>query len=364
MSEERLHTHAQITVRVLSPVHIGDGHELLRDLDYVTTEQRTWVVNQDRLFDHILGDAEDFSDAMLGRPISELLAPQDYSNPELFRYVLAGTPVNRPIRSHIKTVEGRPYLPGSTLKGLLRTVFLWGAYHRRKQTPDLRKLGRSRSWAAQAIEREILGGNPNEDVFRAVHVTDSNSVDAKQLRVAPVSVYPTGKDGKVGVIIDTEALREETEFTARLSIEEYGFQESLTARLPKWGGLRRELDRLPKTGRALAGQRLNEEITYFQAKGGPKQVLSFYAQLVKLHEGLEKNQFLAQIGWGTGWNSKTLNDLLTGDPVRFAEIVRDYRLSRFSESFKPGYRFPASRHVFRWNDNPVRPMGWVLVTVD
>src|SRR5690606_9946154 len=119
-------THLEMTVQVLSPVHVGDGSELLRNIDYVVHQGRTWVVNQDALLERFIDAEGAFDRQLLGRPVSELLRPDDFSNSELFRYAMPGVPTNRPLRSHIKDVFGHPYLPGSTLKGLLRTVMVRG----------------------------------------------------------------------------------------------------------------------------------------------------------------------------------------------------------------------------------------------
>lgn len=350
-----LHTHYDVTVEVLSPMHIGDGSELLREIDYVTQGGCTWVVDQNALLERTLGSGDRFDDALLGRPISELLQSEDYTSGEVFRYRMPGVPTNRPLRSHIKDVYGRPYLPGSTLKGLLRTMFIWGCYASRRESPDLRYLGKSRSWAGQPVEREVMGGNPNEDLFRAVHVSDSEPVDLDRMRVASVSIYPTGKQDRVGVVVDVEAVREETVFTSRLSIEEYGFTNAEAARQLGWEGKRELLDQLTRFGKVFSARRLAQEIKYYQDKQGPKAVLNFYSRLVQIHESLAKGQFLAQIGWGAGWNSKTLNDLITVDENRFASLVREYRLSRFSQRYSPGDLFPNSRHI------ALRPMGWVTV---
>jgi CRISPR-associated protein Csm5 len=357
-----LHTHHSVTVEVLSPVHIGDGSELLRDIDYVTHRGQTYVVNQDALLDYVLGENQQFDDRLLGRPVSELLNHEDFEKPELFRYRMAGEPQNRPIRAQIKDVYGRPYLPGSTLKGLLRTMYVWGWFAARKQAPDMSRLGKSRSWAAQPLERDVMGGNPNEDLFRAVQIGDSDPVGLDRLRVTPVSIYPTSQRGGGGVVVDVEALREGTTFESRFSIEEYGFRDPRAAKRLGWEGKRRGLDRIAQFGRVFGGRRLAEEIDYFRARRDTSSVLNFYSRLVQIHEQLEEGQFLAQLGWGAGWNSKTLNDLLTTNEREFARLVQDYRLTRFWQDFHPGEAFPASRHLAQRGET-LLPVGWVKVTV-
>ncbi|WP_119071503.1 type III-A CRISPR-associated RAMP protein Csm5 [Aggregatilinea lenta] len=358
-----LHTQAQITVEILSPTHIGDGHRLMKGIDFVTHRGRTWLVDEQTLLDRILGMNDSFTDSLLGRPIDELLVPEDFDHTEFFRYVMHGEPVNNFIESHIKTVFGQPYIPGSSIKGLLRTLFIWGWHTAQKTQPDLTRLGGSRSWAAQAIEREVMGANPNLDLFRALHVADSEPGNLNDLTVTPVSIFPTGRQNQTGVVVDVEALKRGTTFVARMSIEEYGFEDGEALKRLGWVGKRHWLDRLVPMGRAFGGRRLAQEIDYFRAQRDGQPMLNFYYQLAQRHEVLAKNQFLAQMGWGAGWNSKTLNDLLLQNEQEFAGLVRRYNLKGKrdrSQSFGAGDLFPASRHVTNKN----LPVGWVLVTVN
>lgn len=362
---KKVHSHFDITLEVLSPLHIGDGSELLRDIDYVTQGERTWIINHEALYrDYLTGDARQ-DDQIINTPVADLLKPEDFEPPfEYFEYGLAGAPINRPLRSFIKSgLDGNPYIPGSTIKGMLRTVFLWGMYTVRQQQPDLNRLNRSRSWAAQRLERDMLGRNANEDLFRAVHVSDSETCETRHLHVGAVSVYPTSQKGK-GIVVDAEVLRQTTEFHSRLSIEEYGFTNPEAAERLSWQGKQQELQRLVEYGKAFGGYRLAQEYEYYNGREGVETVSRFYNILLKQQEALGSSQFFAQLGWGTGWNSKTLNNLLTIQEHDFAhKVVRQYRLSRFARDFQPGQRFPMSRHVFQHNGKLVRPMGWVLVTI-
>ncbi len=364
---ELLHTHLNIQIEVLSPVHVGDGQELLRDIDYVVHGGRTYVVHQEKLLEQFLSDDDKFDDKLLGQPISQLLQHHDYENPELFRYILPGKPKNRPIRSHVKTVYNQPYIPGSTIKGLLRTMYIWGRLTAKRQAPDVDRLSRSRSWAAQPIERDIMGRNPNEDVFRAIHISDSEIVSdnpLQHLAVHSVNIYPTGQGRQRGVVVDVEALKPYTVLEARMSIEEYGFTNvQAQQRLGHWKSHRKRIERIAQYGQAFAGIRLADEWEYLQGREGAGVLRSFYKELIDIHNGLGANQFLAQIGWGAGWSSKTLNDLLTTDKKVFARLVHNYRLTRNARNFKPGTLFPKSRHVVEQNARPVRPMGWVKVTI-
>ena len=193
-----LHTQYHLTVEVLSPLHVGNGNELLHDYDYAVHNDRTWVIDQQKLLEATLDASGEFNNEWLAYPPAQFLRDEDYrADSPLFRYVLQGEPENRPLREHIKDVWGWPYLPGSTLKGMLRTLLLWGLYETDEGlTPDLNKLDRGRTWAGQPLERQMLGSTPNTDLLRALHVSDSTPVEPTAMRVVSAHVYPTASGGR------------------------------------------------------------------------------------------------------------------------------------------------------------------------
>lgn len=352
-----------ITVEVLAPVHIGDGGKLVRDIDFVVRDGFTYVLHIDR-FARWAYEAQRDERWMSLTP-GQILAGYKTEDVDVFRYRMRGTPEKNELRTFEKNGYGLPYLPGSSLKGMLRTIFLWGLYAARGKQPDLSKLGRSRSFAGQLIERDVIGSDPNRDLFRAVHVRDSKTITADDLRVVSADVFPTSRQGKGGVVVACEAAPEGMTFQSSMTIDSYGFSEHAAAELG-WKGKESWLsaETIAQLGQAFSEQRLRQELDFYKDREDGKFVLGFYRTvLLDRFKNQQANQFLAQIGWGTGWNSKTFNDLLLADEKRFAEIVRRYRMTRFPDRFTPGTRFPKSRQLFRNQGRSVRPMGWVQVTL-
>jgi len=354
----------QLQIETLTPLHIGDGREFLLDVDFVRSDGATYVLNLDRFA--AWAYERDSSTRWMAQKPGQILAGHhnDLEAARLYDYKLGGVPVNNRLRSFVKTVYAEPYLPGSSIKGMLRTIFIWGLYAARNRKPDLTRLSKNRSWAGQSVERDVMGLNPNLDLFRALHVSDSAPLGLEALRVRSVDIYPTGRGRAQGVVVDIESLREGSVASATLTLHHYGFGPQAADELG-WKGKDRWLtpENLVMLGRALAEQRLHQEVEYFRAADEAKTVRSYYRQLVDVFNGLGENQFIAQIGWGGGWNSKTLNTLLTEDRRDFVRLVKDYRLTRFADRFTEETPFPKSRQLVRQQEIPVRPMGWVRMTV-
>jgi CRISPR-associated protein Csm5 len=354
-----------LTVETLTSLHIGDGREYLLNVDFVRSDNSTYVLNLDRFARWAYDQNSESTSWMTLKP-GEILAKNEgeLETNHLYDYKLSGVPVNNRLRSFVKTVYAEPYLPGSSIKGMLRTIFIWGLYAARNRKPDLTRLSKNRSWAGQSVERDVMGANPNLDLFRALHVSDSSPLGLEALRVRSVDVYPTSRGRNQGVVVDIESLLEGRIAKSTLTLDQYGFGD-LAADELGWKGKDRWLtaENLVMLGKAFAEQRLRQEVEYFRSAEDAKTVRGYYRQLVDSFNQLGENQFIAQIGWGTSWSSKTLNTLLTQDRRAFVRLVKDYRLTRFPDRFTEETPFPKSRQLVRQQEIPVRPMGWVKVTV-
>jgi CRISPR-associated protein Csm5 len=378
----KLHTRIEVTVELLSPLHIGTGTELLLDYDLVPHQGRTFRVDEEALLEQALLAAESAGAAAMnqllaGRPAAELLAEADFADDALFRYVMPGTPFTKTagakVQEQLKDVYDRPYLPGSSLKGALRTVLAWGLYTAQKRKPDLARLGRSRSWASQPLERDLFGRDPNHDWLRALHIEDSQPLTSdghpskgsgQALALRTVRVYPTQTRDSPGLNVDVEAVQRGMVFYAAVTVDEYGFGEQAARKLG-WQGKRVWIDRLPALAREHARQRLLAEAEYFKAADRPAGARRFYDDLINIWSDLAQNELVVQIGWGAGWESKTLGSgMLRTDDRAFERLLDRYRMTK-EQNRRPGDPFPKSRHLaLDHHGHPSEPLGWIKVRLE
>lgn len=372
----KLHTRIEVTVELLSPLHIGTGTELLLGYDIVPHGAHTYRVDEEALLEHALLQAESegaraVNELLAGRPAAELLNDADFAEPHspLFRYVMPGTPFTKTagakVQEQIKDVHDRLYLPGSSLKGALRTVLAWGIHTSQKQKPDLGRLKRSRSWAAQPLEQYLFGRDPNHDWLRALHVEDTRPVEPDgHMALRTVRIYPTATRDSPGLNVDVEAGERGTVFQTAITVDEYSFGEEVARELG-WRGKRRWIERLPTLAREHARQRLMIETEFFKGQGGPPGAMRFYDRLINTWSKLPQNELIVQIGWGAGWESKTLgSSLLRTDDRAFERLLDDYRMTK-ERGRQPGDPFPKSRHlVLDRRGRPSEPLGWMRVRLE
>jgi len=351
--------HYTVNIMTLTPVHIGTGRKLLYNYDYVVHKGSTWRVDEDALFDAATGDGE-FDQALLSRPAGELLSPADFrTDSKLFRYVVSGAPRSTQTGAHvqeqIKDVFDRPYLPGSSLKGALRTALLGHALAQNPRVLNGAALERRRKFAARPLERTLLGRDPNHDLLRALHVADSRPLDPNSsLTIENVQVI-TG--GKIGSPVEVEAIRPQIKLRTSLKLDLSLFTPSAEREL-RFGKQRRSLEQLMAVEREHAALILAAERDWYARYRGLQPLAGFYTQLLRLLTEMPENRCVLQIGWGGGWHNKTVGIRL--QERQREDMIRQYKLARGKHH--PGDPFPKSRRVaLDSRGHPVAPLGWILL---
>ena len=354
-------------IEVLSPLHIGTGRALQRGYDYTVFGNQTWRINENVLFQEVqLRAAQDraaLNRLLMARPAEELLEANDYEDhPEFFRYHLPGQPRaegrGAELRECLKDSRDRPYIPGSSFKGALRTILAWSIFRAERMSFKTLDLGRNRSWAGQPVEREIFGRNPNYDLLRALHVSDSQPVASDTLMLANVQVVV---GNRAQAPIEVEAFKPGTRLRLRLTLDEHLLAKDVVRRLG-WHNKGTHLRNLAIHGRNFANRQIKRESAHFAEKPELRRLAEFYQLLARLRIQLKgTSHFPVQMSWGGGWASKTLGDQI---PQReLEEVIDRYRLSR-SRNRAAGDPFPRSRRLYFYQDSPAMPMGWVLVRLE
>ncbi len=375
-----LQRNSTLKLKLLSDLHIGTGTKLIDGLDWIARpDGHVYIANQMEINDVILergrADGKDMRfvvRAITGLSLRDLvelgwLRDDDFQAPsKLFPYRMRGAPATREVREAIKDVYGNPYLPGSTLKGALRTVLAGMAAAELQPDVAADRLGRNRAWAASSVEKTLFGPDPNHDFLRMLQVSDSGPVDPSHLRLRRAHIYPTAAETAYGrskgVDVDLEALAKSSEFEASIHLplellgvrdhEDQGFDQRRLAEIPDWEKRQQWLSRLAAAGRAYAKQQLIEEVSYFQNRTAVPVVHTFYNRLVDQFGKLAKNQFMLRLGWGGGWHTKTISAYLRRDPENLEAIIEKYRLDPMGKRRK-GDPFPKSRHLLRQPPPPL-----------
>lgn len=303
-------------------------------------------------------------------PLDRLRERATFNGRPLVRYALNGSPASGEVYEQIKDVADRLYLPGSSLKGAIRSALAWDAARSPAVAALQQAVERGPKNADDAIEEEAFLGAPRmqrrinntvRDVLRALRISDSAPV-AMAPDLLAVRIY---RSRSAQGLIALEAIPANVEFRATLQIERYPLESHVARSVLDFGDWQRRLqpEELAAACRRRAARLIDGELAYFNRQTDAVELIRFYTDLRARLERMDAHSFLLPIGWGAGWRSKTLDDRLRDGTEResvFAQIVQRHTLKKHkSAGFRPGDAFPETRKVVMRGRLPWRPLGWV-----
>ena len=220
-----------------SPLHIGDGGELI-PFEYIKEDNKVksypFDYFIDKLFEtykepkdllHKLIELKEAAKNGLKENLKDYFDKAKISVPPKYEIITkVEIPRGNNIKTFIKNLEG-PYIPGSEIKGALRTVFLYGILKKddkkRKEfleqfykiKPEIEKLKtihderekrkkkqeveKSISELIENLEKEIFRANQSDaqyDLFKAIIISDSNPVPYNNLYIDAIKVLNSSRD--------------------------------------------------------------------------------------------------------------------------------------------------------------------------
>lgn len=358
-----LGTRYRLRIETLSPIHVGAGGEDLRRRtpDFLPVGDRLIIIDVDKL-SQVLSTSQidrltagvSLSDLIDGLRTDQKEALAAYSLPTAERDV-------QTIRPHIKLPGARPYLPGSALKGAVRTGLAWCMLVDGVARVNGSKLKGSRYWAGSKLEQALLGRDPNHDLLRALQIGDSAGLEGPNgLDLAQVAVYSIQKGRQLGpkgprFRFHVEVMPEGVALVADGRRDNFILRPERAQEL-HFGSGPAYLSRLPYQANRFAEALIEQEGEFYR-RYGPSGVAAFYDQLQDRLMALDRERTcLLQVAWGTGWTSKTVGSGLS--QALITEIRGRYRLGR------RGQPFPKTRRLVERDSEAVLPPGWLQVTFE
>ncbi|MCD6474475.1 MAG: type III-A CRISPR-associated RAMP protein Csm5 [Thermoplasmata archaeon] len=201
----------------------------------------------------------------------------------------------------------------------------------------------------------IFGKDPNHDLMRAFHVSDTERIDLNNLRIENVRILSTRKIGYgyKGFNIIIEALRKGTIAYTSIKIdnflmeekEELGLNEKMLNYLYEFGKICNE----------YAKDLIEYEMNFFTKynDGRLNQIIDLYEEL---YDEADKG-ILLRLAWGTGWHGMAIGRLLEEDALeRLRKIYSLGRRRNMPYFVKP---FPKTRKIVFEDDMARYPLGWI-----
>ena len=375
----------------LTPLLVGDGQRL-SPIDYMVWKDQVNVLNQQRIFrllakgprlDGYLSQLRKadkldfaswggFAQNFAGRRI-----PFEHSSSSGIWERARGESLFIPT---FHSGHAGPFLPGSALKGALRTGLVFARTTPGSIKEIASRVDGERSARDAGAEAESHGvGEGGASRARAFAVSDSTPIAASNfqvylLRVAALVSKGAGKF-EVGWkqiqrgTVDTRRIEDSTPVFAEMAIpgttfeghwnEKAMFQDRQILDMLRW----REAPGRPRVMTAAndyAAKQLELHRQYAETAALPKLAATIAALEVKLAQIREDSSgCLLSLGWGGGLLSKSAVLDTTNEDYR--KILK--HVSLYSRAISTGRPFPKTRRIVFLGNEPASLPGWTLLEI-
>ena len=395
-------------VTFLSPIHIGteerlDEHDFVYENGHLIRFRITPIL--ERMGEQEL---ERFVDEGLDAVKDWLCQSGLWQQAKIYQSPVPRQPNWRrePIRPFIADPLLRPYLPGTEIKGAIRTAVAWWLLRQkdltsleqklRQRLPQHEPSRRELAQAGQWLEQSLLGSDPNRDILRSLRVQDSTPVEPHRLKVFPVLVavrtnrglqwlqsprsgqqrsqytddhhravanFCECLDGSVSGIkltVTSDAFLSDGEIgkgETRLSVpDELGWEEAMRQAVADWKTACNELAKEVAQAERNWWKQVKDASQDIGAKTTAAKMEQFYSDLLNRINAESSEAVFLNLGWGGGWRTKTVTELFGDETVQ--QVVSRYGLDRGANS-RP---FPKTRKVVWRGSNEFAPLGWVRLS--
>ena len=249
--------------------------------------------------------------------------------------------------------DNKKYIPGSSIKGALRTAFIYSDFlenekkyqikssykikngkriYNRTEIDKEAKIMESEVLLAEKEDRygnkidkkgEKLGLEPKKDPFKIVKVFDTEEIDSKKFEVARLKIKEGNLtcevlNGTYNEIKKTKKVNFEKGINFNIVLTEYFLKDNPMMDYKKNLGIKQILDSLNNKMENILDFEIEKE-----RKKDEYNIKGFYEFLKKIFYSFKnKNITLIRIGKYTGFNDKTIN-LVTTEPIENSRTVFD-----------------------------------------
>ncbi|WGI17160.1 type III-A CRISPR-associated RAMP protein Csm5 [Methanonatronarchaeum sp. AMET-Sl] len=364
----------KLELETISPVKIGTGE--VQEIDRFNSAiigYKLIVLNTKKIFREIL-DYKDIKSRLGKESIQELVPDEILNDEDYWKY---SVPIQDPdtkeifkrnneVDPHILLPNNLVYLPGSSLKGALRTRLLYQYY---VNNPS--DWWYSRGNIERNPEKHFRLGqdNPKRDILKTIRVTDSNGIKpSKAGLIVPIRTSTIERGGYFNLKPWKElhfTIAPNKNFEFKIEVEE----EKLRKMEDRWGngdvkemlgGYSEQdvLERLFEASNKMTIDRIERDLELFSSMKNKKELSKVIDSLEKIKESLNqaKTDFcIINIGFGVGRLGTTIQ-LAAKD-----KDVRKQLRGNYGRNWQRDLNryFPKTRKLYTGSEEPMGELGWV-----
>jgi len=373
-AKQKLGEKIPCSIEVLTPVHIGSGVKLAEGIDFIKDDFSVHIVSQSELMEYLENNPDEMDRFINGNyKLSSLGKIPEGRKSHIF--------IGRTseINEFEKNGFGKPYIPGSSIKGAIRTIFLKKKFEELSTNAKTELLNEVRNpkkeWASNPIVEHLFGKSSNENLMRVLEIFDikfenldlekvlilsltnengmsygwkqlwnrQNTDDYNRASQIIVEALPIGSKGFFTLqlnsfLLDNDAAKEKLHFTENSLTNIINFKNVINS---------------------YSKKRLEDERSFFEKLKRPKPLTSVIKEIDNLLNkinNLSNDEFIMRLSWGSGWKG------MTGD------YLDENWLNVFRKKYGLGKKdfsiFPKTRRIVFEDDEPKYLTGWIKVKLN
>lgn len=319
-------------IETITPLHIGSGRTLQGNTEYLYfNESKTVSIIDERKVLKIIGDenidkwvtiiekGESLLDYLIQRSPTKSISPSQ-TDKRLLKVNGDSNPTSgrSGIREQLFSGNGQPILPGSSLKGAVRTAILNQAILIKpfyaQQLRDFKSIdfkGKPK-FSGNKLEKKYFGGDANHDVFRLLRIGDAHFNETECILAETLNEKGTGHEIKHSVQQHIECIPANQSTLCGVQIPHDLIRE--IKKRPSELSLMKGIDSIENIPtiftqiKAHSKKHIEQEIKKYELLNLPKQADSYVETLkdiLEKYQFLSKNQCILRVGFGTGYLSMT-----------------------------------------------------------
>lgn len=394
----------KLEIEVISPLFIGNG-EKYAHFEYVYDGVSFYPINIEKLVEEKLREEDKtiYNTVINGIEnlnLNELCKGSkiDYRKYARYSLVSPNLDIKRDVYQFIKT-GGKVYIPGTSIKGALRSVLTKQAvnpntkpgykYFTESINEAFKNLNKGRKSDSDSDKTKYLDDEADEKVFgktydspfRFISISDSNLQEPDVLKVFEIKILnicdgePKWFSRKINVTnprkalsLYCEGIKEESKFLCTLILGEvspYVLKESETkspemvmsfdaniSQEDRKQRIRKHIRSFISSINEEIKEYINNEISFFKKYSfHTKPITEFYSDLLENFKSLKENEFLLQVGFGTGMLSKTI--------LQYLDDNEKSKVAKISKHSYYGGIYPKTRRIVFENGHPKYVPGWI-----
>ncbi|MCL2650336.1 MAG: type III-A CRISPR-associated RAMP protein Csm5 [Candidatus Azobacteroides sp.] len=376
-----------IKIETLTPVHIGSGNLLYNNTDFVQvnidnephiaviSEEKIWKLLDEQHLDNWLtaiAKRENLKEFL--KRFAPEAKSKDYAKRRMPLYCRLKE--NDTLKETIHNGLGFPYIPGSSIKGAIRTAILASLANNVQKADDkiiVKIKDRDGNFVpkkdkygnilvnADKIEQEVFGKDPNSDVFRFIQAGDAYFEKETEIatRIINLNIRQSGnglRDTSKPQIVEAIGTEEESTFQLKVSKEYYDF---VKRNYPQVGNLPVfSISDLFCLINEHTKKLVEDEINYWseiEKTEGEDYVEEMQKILQQINNCGAGKSCVLRIGHASGW--RFITGAWTEKLTNFKDVVVPAS-RRSNENYKE-YKFPKTRRL----DEDSYVLGFVKLTM-